>query len=50
MPTAAQGEQAKMECPRCGVIMTCAWTGSQIKTPNLKDAGAGVFQKKESGS
>ena len=46
MPSAAQGERAQMECPRCGQIMTCAWTGSQIKTPNLKDAGSGVFQPK----
>ena len=44
MPTATQGERAQMECPRCGQIMTCAWTGSQIKTPNLKDAGS--FQPK----
>jgi len=26
--------------------MTCAWTGSQIKTPDLKDAGSARFQKK----
>ena len=46
MPTAAQGAEARMECPRCGQVMTCAWTGSQIKAPNLKDAGSNVFQPK----
>ena len=37
MPTAEEGEGAQFECPRCGVVMQCAWTGSQMKTPNLKD-------------
>jgi len=37
MPTAQEGEAARFECPRCGVVMQCAWTGSQMKTPNLKD-------------
>ncbi len=46
MPTAEQGARAQMECPRCGQIMTCAWTGSQIKTPNLKDVGSGAFLPK----
>jgi len=35
--TAAEGAAAEMECPRCGVVMKCAWTGSQARTPNLKD-------------
>jgi hypothetical protein len=26
--------------------MTCAWTGSQQKTPNLKDSSAGIFAPK----
>jgi hypothetical protein len=46
MPTAAEGRAAKMECPRCGVVMTCAWTGSQQKTPNMKDSTASVFTPK----
>jgi hypothetical protein len=37
MPTAEEGSAAKMECPRCGVVMQCSWTGTQAKTPNLKD-------------
>ena len=37
MQTAEEGASARMECPRCGVVMTCAWTGAQAKTPNLKD-------------
>jgi len=49
MPTAEEGARAQMECPRCGQVMTCAWTGSQIRTPNLKDAAATVFQKKDGG-
>jgi hypothetical protein len=48
MPTAAEGEQALIDCPRCGQTMRCAWTGSQIRTPDLKDPSAGVFQKKDS--
>ena len=43
MRTADEGAAAKMECPRCGVVMTCAWTGSQQKTPNLKDSSAALF-------
>ncbi len=38
MPTAEEGAGAHFECPRCGVVMQCAWTGTQVKTPNLKDA------------
>jgi hypothetical protein len=46
MPTADQGAEARFECPRCGQVMTCAWTGSQIATPNLKDISSPVFHKK----
>jgi hypothetical protein len=38
MPSADEGAAAAFECPRCGVVMQCAWTGSQMKTPNMKDA------------
>ena len=38
MPTTEAGETLKLECPRCGVIMQCAWTGGQTPTPNLRDA------------
>ena len=38
MMTPEEGEALKLECPRCGVVMQCAWTGAQQKTPNLKDA------------
>jgi hypothetical protein len=37
MRTAEEGAQTEMECPRCGEVMQCAWTGTQQKTPNLKD-------------
>ncbi len=37
MNTREEGAAAKIPCPRCGVVMTCAWTGTQEKTPNLKD-------------
>ena len=43
MRTAAEGAAARMECPRCGAVMTCAWTGSQQKAPNLKDSSAALF-------
>jgi hypothetical protein len=46
MPTAGEGADAKIPCPRCGTTLTCAWTGSQAKTPNLKDASAEVFHRK----
>ena len=46
MRTADEGRTAKMECPRCGVVMTCAWTGSQQKTPNMKDSTASIFTPK----
>jgi len=38
MATAGEGKELKLECPRCGVVMQCAWTGSQSPAPNLKDA------------
>jgi len=38
MPSDDEGRSARIECPRCGVPMSCAWTGTQTKTPNLKDA------------
>lgn len=44
MPTADEGLQTKMDCPRCGRTMECAWTGSQIKTPNMKDVASGIFK------
>ena len=46
MPTAEEGRQAEMPCPRCGVAMSCAWTGTQQATPNLKDASAEVWKPK----
>ena len=30
----------RVSCPRCGVVMQCAWTGGQTPAPNLKDACA----------
>ncbi len=39
MATRDEGLELKLECPRCGVIMECAWTGDQAPTPNLKDVG-----------
>jgi len=38
MPSHEEGSSAKIECPRCGVVMQCSWTGTQVKTPNMKDA------------
>ena len=38
MRTAGEGAAARVECPRCGIAMQCSWTGTQTKTPNLKDA------------
>ena len=38
MLTAEEGKNAKMECPRCGVVMAVAWLGQQTPTPNMKDA------------
>ena len=45
MPTAEEGKNAQMGCPRCGEVMTCAWTGSQAPTPNMKDAPIGPWKK-----
>lgn len=38
MTSSEEGRDLKLECPRCGVVMSCAWTGTQTPTPNLKDA------------
>jgi hypothetical protein len=46
MPTAGEGADAKIPCPRCGNLLTCAWTGTQTRTPNLKDAPAAIFPPK----
>jgi hypothetical protein len=40
MPTEEEGAGARIACPRCGHLLTCAWTGTQVQTPNLKDAPA----------
>ncbi|NOT32761.1 MAG: hypothetical protein HOP12_01190 [Candidatus Eisenbacteria bacterium] len=40
MSSADEGSGLRLECPRCGVVMQCAWTGGQTPTPNLKDASA----------
>jgi hypothetical protein len=37
MMSAEEGRTARIECPRCGEPMQCAWTGSQAPTPDLKD-------------
>jgi hypothetical protein len=46
MQTPEQGLEAKLECPRCGVIMQCAWAGNQTPTPNMKDAATPLFKPK----
>ena len=46
MPTAGEGADAKIPCPRCGNLLTNAWTGAQTRTPNLKDASGGILQPK----
>jgi hypothetical protein len=46
MPTAGEGADAKIPCPRCGTPLTSTWTGSQTRTPNLKDASSGIFRPK----
>jgi hypothetical protein len=38
MLTPEEGRGARIECPRCGVPMRCAWTGSQAPTPNLRES------------
>jgi len=45
MRTSEEGAQAEMECPRCGAVMTCAWTGTQQKAPNLKDVTPPGWQR-----
>ncbi len=46
MPTADEGRATDMSCPRCGVTMRCAWTGSQAPTPNMKDASSAAWRPK----
>lgn len=38
MLTGEEGKAAKIECPRCGVVMDVAWLGQQTPTPNMEDA------------
>jgi hypothetical protein len=45
MGTPEECREAVLECPRCGLPMTCAWTGSQAPTPDLRDASSGTFTK-----
>jgi DNA-directed RNA polymerase subunit RPC12/RpoP len=40
MATSEEGKAERIECPRCGEPMKCAWTGSQAPTPNLKDSSS----------
>jgi len=44
MLTPDEGRAARIECPRCGEPLRCAWTGSQAPTPNMKDAIASEFR------
>ena len=46
MPSAEEGKATAMACPRCGNDMRCAWTGTQVPTPNMKDAGAIAWRPK----
>lgn len=46
MPTAGEGADAKIPCPRCGEPLTSAWTGAQTRTPDLRDASTVVFLPK----
>jgi hypothetical protein len=46
MPTSEEGAEARFECPRCGVVMSCAWTGTQTPTPNLKDVASAQLRPK----
>jgi hypothetical protein len=46
MPTAGEGADAMIPCPRCGNRLSNAWKGEQTRTPDLKDASAGIFQPK----
>jgi len=47
MPTPEEGKAARIECPRCGEVMTCAWTGSQTPTPNLKDPEPEIYEPRD---
>jgi hypothetical protein len=38
MPSEEEGTGARIPCPRCGNPLTCVWTGTQVRTPDLKDA------------
>ena len=38
MSSSEEGRELKLECPRCGILMSCAWTGEQTPTPNLRDS------------
>ena len=42
MSTAETGAEARIPCPRCGNPLTCVWTGTQVRTPDLKDALPGT--------
>ena len=46
MPTGEEGKAAAFACPRCGNEMQCAWTGTQVPTPNMKDASAIAWRPK----
>ena len=46
MPTAGEGADAKIPRPRCGNLLTSAWTGAQTRTPDLTDAPAATLQPK----
>lgn len=46
MQTPEEGLEAKIECPRCGVLMQCAWAGNQTPTPNMKDSATPLFKPK----
>jgi uncharacterized paraquat-inducible protein A len=46
MPTAGEGADAKIPCPRCGNLLTSAWSGAQTRTPNLKDASTALLRPK----
>ncbi len=46
MPSQQEGQEAQLPCPRCGMAMTCAWTGQQTQTPRLTDSASSVFRKK----
>lgn len=49
MPTPDEGRETVIECPRCGVPMQCAWTGTQMPTPNMKDAPVPTIRRPPGG-